>query len=322
MTLKTPLRLPTDWEPACCDSPSEINYTTEDGFRRYRDVEYAIVDGYRPLLLDLMIPADANKPAPLIIFIHGGAWLAGSKNFRSRDVDDRRPLFARLFEEGYAVATIQYRLSAEATFPAQVHDVKAATRWLRNAAPALGLDADRIGSVGESAGGYLSLFLGSNTSDPVLEGEVGMTGLSSSIAASVAWYPATRLDTLQEETLPGSPFPDHGAATSPSSLLIGVAVSEQPELARRASPITHINQATAPTLLIHGTLDQLVPHQQSIAYHEALQAEGVPSELHLIEGADHGFFGGDVDAIVDLTVAFLNARLCRGRARGTEEVHV
>lgn len=309
MSLKTPLRLPTDWEPAYCDVPSEISYTLEDGLRRYRDIEYAIVDGYRPLLLDLTVPAYEPQPVPLIVFIHGGAWLGGSKNLRSRDVDDRRALMERLFEEGYAVATVQYRLSGEATFPAQLHDVKAATRWLRSAAPALGLDADRIGSVGESAGGHLSLFLGTNTRHPGLEGDIGMTGISSSIAASVGWYPATRLDTLQEESTSGSLFPDHGAATSPSSMLIGIAVSERPDVARQASPIAHISQATAPTLLIHGTLDQLVPHQQSSAYHEALRAEGVASELHLIEKADHGFFGGDVDAIVDLTVSFLNDHL-------------
>ncbi|MFF4779851.1 MULTISPECIES: alpha/beta hydrolase fold domain-containing protein [Streptomyces] len=304
MTIKTPLRLPLDAIPPAFADAGALTPVEAGDVRRYRDVEYARLDGYRPLLLDLSIPS-THGLSPLVVLIHGGAWLGGSKNIEPPDIADFGVLQSRLLEEGIAVASIQYRLSCEATFPAQLHDVKAAIRWLRNAAPALGIDPERIASLGASAGGHLAVFLGTNTTATDLEGTVGLTGPSSAVCASVGWYPPTRLDTMQAESMPGTPFTAHSAPDSPESRLIGHAVSERPDLARHASPISHVSGATAPTLLVHGTLDQVVPHEQSVAHHGALDEAGVPNRLELVEGADHGFFGGDVDAIVETTVAFL-----------------
>lgn len=313
MTIKTPLRVPIDGVPPAFVDPAALTPVEADGVRWLRDVEYALIPGYRPLLLDLSIP-NAHGPVPLVVLIHGGAWLGGTKNIELGGLDDFGAVRARLHEEGFAVAAVQYRLSGEAAFPAQLHDIKAAIRWLRTAAPAVGIDPGRIASLGASAGGHLAVFLGTNTTVPELEGTVGLTGTSSAVTASVGWYPPTRLDTMESESIPGTPFTAHSAADSPESRLIGHTVGERPDLARYASPIAHVNDATAPTLLVHGTLDQVVPHQQSIAYHGALDEAGVPNKLELVEGADHGFFGGDIDAIIDTTVAFLLDQLATVQA--------
>ena len=308
MTIKTPLRVPLDGLPGAFADPGALTPVETGAVRRFRDVEYARIDGYRPLLLDLSVPS-AQGPPPLVVLIHGGAWLAGTKNIEPHDIADFWVLQSCLLEEQFAVASIQYRLSGEAPFPAQLHDVKAAIRWLRNAAGPLGFDPDRIASLGASAGGHLALFLGTNTTAMDLEGAVGLTGPSSAVCASVGWYPPTRLDTMEAESMPGTPFAAHNAPDSPESRLIGHAVGERPDLARHASPIAHISGATAPTLLVHGRLDQMVPHQQSVAHHGVLDEAGVPNRLELVEGADHGFFGGDVDAIINTTVAFLREHL-------------
>jgi len=309
MTIKTPPRFPVNGMPPAFADAAALTPAEENGIRWFRDLEYAAIPGYRPLLLDLSVPVDQQAPVPLAVLIHGGAWLGGSKTVRPGDLGDYATLWPRLLREGFAVAAIQYRLSGEAVFPAQLHDVKAAVRWLRSAARFLGIDPDRIGTVGESAGGHLSVFLGTNVAAPDLEGAVGLTGPSSAVAASVGWYPPTRLDTMESESIPGTPFTGHSTPDSPESRLIGRAVADRPDLARKASPIAHISEVTAPTLLIHGTLDQLVPYQQSIAYHEALDRAGIPSKLKLVEGADHCFFGGDVVAIIDTTVEFLRDQL-------------
>ena len=296
MSVKTPSSFPLDYQPALYDDPTKVHPTTDNGMRWYRDVQYAMVPGYRPLLLDLSVP-DSPTPPPLVVIIHGGMWLQGSHKPMPGDFTDYHLLWPRLLDAGFAVASTQYRHSKEAQFPAQVNDVKAAVRWLRAASTTLGYDGKRIGTVGDSAGGHLSLFLGTNTADPILEGTVGLTCTPSSVTAAVSWYGPTCLDAM------------HLAADSPESSLIGATIAEHPDLARAASPITHISTASAPTLLIHGRCDLLIPHQQSIAYHEALQALGVRSQLHLIDGADHCFFGADIDSIIATTVTFLSDEL-------------
>lgn len=318
MTLKTPLRIPTDVPPPMFDDPLMVTPIHEQGIIAYRNVAFARIPGYRPLLLDLIVPPGPRRPIPLVVHVHGGAWLAGTKRILPTDFDEFHELRARLLDEGYAFASVQYRLSAEAPFPAQLHDVKAAIRWLRAAAPGIGLDPDRIGTIGASAGGHLAIFLGANTDSVDLEGAVGLTGVSSVVASSVGWYPPTRLETMQEESIPGTPFSVHSAAGSPESRLIGAPVEDRPDLARAASPIAHITGATAPTLLIHGTCDQMVPHQQSIGYRAALEAAGITNELHLIDGADHCFFGGDMAPILDTTMAFLRVHLGRSERSGDE----
>lgn len=315
MGVKAPSLFPLDYRPILYDDAAPLHPTVESGTRWYRDVQYAMIPGYRPLL-DLSVP-DSAAP-PLVVIIHGGAWLQGSHKPMSGDFTDYTLLWPRLLDAGLAVASIQYRHSKEALFPAQVNDAKAAVRWLRAASATLGYDATRIGTVGDSSGGHLSLLLGTNTADPTLEGTVGLSGPSSSVTAAVSWFGHTRLDTMHLESTPGH-FHSHDPADSPESLLIGATIADHPDLARAASPIAYMSTAGAPTLLIHGRSDRLVPHQQSVAYHEALQSLGVRSHLHLVDGADHCFFGADFDSVIATTVPFLSDELTPGASASTPD---
>ena len=157
------------------------------GGTRYADIEYARVFGYRPLRLDLLLPPSPAGPVPVVVWIHGGAFLFGSRLHGP----GTGPATRALLERGIAVALVEYRFSGEALFPACLHDVKAAVRWLRRVGSHLGLDPTAIGAWGESSGGHLAAFLTLNTDDERLEGAVGVTNGSSALTAGVAWCPDT-----------------------------------------------------------------------------------------------------------------------------------
>nr|BFE80889.1 hypothetical protein GCM10020093_034900 [Planobispora longispora] len=156
------------------------------GARLLRGVEYAAPSGFRPLLLDLHLPAaEAHRPVPVVLFLHGGGWRTGSRGRFGPAFDSwRESPFDLLVRAGLAVASIDYRLSGEAVFPAQLHDGKAALRWLRSYGAGLGLDADRVVLWGESAGGHLAALLGLTAGRPELEGEVGAPGPAATVAGS------------------------------------------------------------------------------------------------------------------------------------------
>jgi len=264
----------------------------------HRDLVYARAEG-RTLLLDLYLPASARGPWPVIAWVHGGRWRMGSKeNPRARRMVDRR----------YAVASISYRLSQEATFPAQIHDCKAAVRWLRAHADEYGLDADHIGAWGASAGGHLVALLGTTGDPPVLEGGLGERAPSSRVQAVCDFFGPT--DFLRMNDLPGSM--DHDAADSPESQLIGAPIQEHPELAQRANPIRYIGPRTPPFLIVHGDADDTVILNQSQYLYRALRVPGLEATFHIVEGAGHGFRGAsqaqlaEIDALVD---AFFDTHL-------------
>lgn len=285
-------------------TPEEVGPPRPDGLAgatRYADIEFARVMGYRPLRLDLLIPPGAAGPVPVVVWIHGGAFLFGSR----REGPSTEAACRALLERGVAVAQVEYRFSGEALFPACLHDVKAAVRWLRRFGEHLGVDGDAIGVWGESAGGHLALFTALNGDDPRLDGTVGVTGCSSDVRAGVAWCPDT--DFLALGSGPeraGSPDP-----TSPEALLIGGATRERREDAAWASPVTHVHAGAAPILLVHGLEDRLLPPQQSELMHEALQAAGAPCALEWVEGADHVLFGVDRDPIAGRSADFLVGHL-------------
>src|SRR6188768_351395 len=155
--------------------------TRADGSRRFAGISYALISGYRPLQLDLWVPP-APAPPPLVVWIHGGAWLSGDRRYLPETL---RPdqLFDALLAAGLAVATVDYRLAREAPFPAQLHDVKAALRYLRAFAAELGVDAGRAGVWGESAGGHLAALLALTAGRPDLEGDVGVPGRTGGVDA-------------------------------------------------------------------------------------------------------------------------------------------
>ncbi len=242
----------------------------------FRDLAY-VQDGHERQELDLYLPASpTEKPAPVIIWVHGGAWRAGSK--------DRCPAkrFVRL---GYAVASINYRLSQHAIFPAQIQDCKAAVRWLRAHAKQYNLDPKRFGVWGASAGGHLVAMLG--TAGDVKEFDVGAhLDRSSRVQAVCDYFGPT--DFTKMNDFPGRM--DHDAADSPESKLIGGPIQENAEKVERANPITYVTKDDPPFLIVHGDKDPLVPHNQSELLLAALKKANVKAKLHTVKDGGHGGF--------------------------------
>ncbi|BCJ45863.1 hypothetical protein GCM10010168_57170 [Actinoplanes ianthinogenes] len=263
-----------------------------------RDAVVAEVPGFRPLTLDLFRPVAAERPSPLLIWIHGGAWLFGSN--KSDGPLAPGNITTRSLAAGFAVARVTYRFSREACFPAQLHDVKAAVRWLRKYAAELGLDPARFGVWGESAGGHLAslIALTGDDPDPALAGRNGIRGVSDAVQSAVVWYGPSNLPTMAAQNHPEGPH-DHDAADSPESLLIGGPVPTHPTEAVAASPVTYVSGDTPPILLMHGADDRIVPAAQSEELHDRLVALGAPATLRVIPGADHCFTGVDLAPLVD-----------------------
>jgi acetyl esterase/lipase len=244
------------------------------------DLRYARVKG-TDLLLDLYLPARRpQRPLPLVVFIHGGAWRKGSKW-------DGAHLAPRMVRRGFAYASMTYRLSQAAIFPAQIEDAKAAIRFLRANAREHRIDPERVGVWGESAGGHLCALLGTAGHARDLDRSGGNVRVSSRVQAVCDCYGPTDFLQMDAHALPGSDtrFAD---ADSPTSRLVGAPIETVPELCAHANPVTYIRRDDCPPFLIlHGAADNRVPPHQSVLLHEALVAAGVDSTLRLIEGAGH-----------------------------------
>ncbi len=232
------------------------------GVRVRWNLEFAKVDG-ESLRLDLFVPEGAGVKPPLLVWIHGGGWTRGSKS-------NVKAAIGQLKSDGYAVASIEYRLEGLKSHPKQIHDCKGAIRWLRANAEKYGYDATRVGVGGGSAGGHLALLLGLSAGVEGVEGEVGGNlDQSSRIQAIVDIYGPSDLETMTREKRRDPNF---------------VA----PEDLRPASPILHLTKDDPPVLIFHGDQDKLVPVSQSRILHEKYQEMGLESSLHIIEGAGHG----------------------------------
>ena len=249
----------------------------------------------RDLMLDLFLPEKVSNP-PLVVFIHGGGWQNGSyKGCKMKWLTD----------EGFAVASIGYRLTDEAVFPAQIHDCKAAVRWLRSRASIYGFDASRIAVAGTSAGGHLAALMGTSGDVPELEGSVGNDShVSSRVQAVVDFYGATDF-VLRSKTQPHR-------ANEPGSVvhkLLGGGADKKIELAKLASAVTHISSDDPPMLVLHGERDKTVLIDQSERIEAAYREAGLDIEFRRLPEAGHGgaefMKGGNRKAIVD----FLNRTL-------------
>jgi acetyl esterase/lipase len=259
------------------------------------------------LLLDLYRPEkheSASTPLPVVLWVYGGAFRAGSK-------DDGQTAGATwLATKGYAVAAFNYRLSQVAIFPAQIHDCKAAVRWLRAHAAKYGLDDAHIGAFGPSAGGHLSAMLGTSGGVAELEGELGNLEHSSRVQAVVDFFGPTDFLQMDAHAPPGGM--KHDPADSPESQLVGGAIQQNKDKVARANPITYVTPDDPPFLILHGDRDPLVPVHQSDLLFEALQKVRVPVIYHKIVGAGHGgpqFQSPEVRAMV---LAFLDRHLKPG----------
>ncbi len=246
------------------------------GYLAKRDVAY-VSGGTERQRLDVFFPEKSDKPVPLVVWIHGGAWSAGSK--------DRCPALP-LLEDGYAVASVTYRFSQHAVFPAQIEDCRAAIRWLRAHAAELNIDPERIGAWGSSAGGHLVALLGV-TGDKTEWDKGENLDQSARVQAVVNWFGPADLLTMGAQSSADSRI-RHDDANSPESRLVGGAVQEQKEKSRAASPVTYATKDDAPMLLMHGDRDQLVPHAQSIELRDALQKAGAEAKLQTLPDSGHG----------------------------------
>ncbi len=242
---------------------------------RHIGLPYLRFDQARDLRLDLYLPR-TEHPAPLLVWIHGGAWMHGDKS---------DPPVLPMVDEGWALASIQYHFSHEALFPAQIHQCKAAIRWLRAQAARFGFNAERIGVLGASAGGHLAALLGTSNGQAALEGDLGEhRDLSSSVQAVVDLFGPT--DFMR---LPDHPSDlDHTAPDSPEGLLLGGAVADHPVRVAMANPITWISDDTCPFLILHGRADMIIPWQQSRLLADALADNGSHVEFKLLGQAGHG----------------------------------
>ncbi|WP_168220649.1 alpha/beta hydrolase [Streptomyces sp. RFCAC02] len=261
------------------------------GHRVHRDIAYAAPAG-RGHLLDLYVPASGGGPFPLVVFQAGSA-------FRSDDTKggpppgtagDDEPLSAaslarRWTPHGYAVAGLNVRSSAQAPFPAQVHDVKAALRHLRANAGRLGLDPGRFATMGTSSGGWVATMAGVTSGDPRFEGGLGDAGHSSAVQAVIDLYGPTDFLAMDAHRPPGGQ--EHDPADSPESALMGFPIRTRPDAVREANPAAHVTAGSPPIWIAHGTDDPYVPAHQSELLFAAYEAAGATATLTLVPRTGH-----------------------------------
>lgn len=279
-------------------------YPAGQGGRYWPHLVFATPMGFRPLLLDLTVP-DGATPRPLVVFIHGGGWYLGTPKYSNPTLRGVA-MMERLHAAGYAVARISYRLTGEARWPTQLHDCKAAVRFLRAKADLFGLDPDRFAVLGESAGGHLSAMVALTGGDPAWDGEVGITGGSSAVKAAVNWYGVMDMVRLLQD---GDRKPPPHAGARPEELLVGAGWPDAAEAFRQASPVAHVHPSAPPFLHQHGDSDRVVPLEQAHLIHATLQEAGVTSELDVVEGGDHCFWGAVSPAIMDRALRFLDSNV-------------
>jgi acetyl esterase/lipase len=239
-------------------------------------VEYANPDSQH-LQLDLARPKSGRGPFPAVLCIHGGGFRAGARAGYDR-------LIVQLAERGYVAATASYRLAPKYPFPAAVHDVKAAVRWLRANAEKYGIDPTRIGVTGGSAGGHLAQFLGVTAGIATFDGNGGNPGVSSAVACVVNVYGPSDFTKSYGKSVD---------AAEVLPLFLGGDLTKERHRHIIASPLYWVTPAAAPTLCIHGTEDKYVNHEQAVWLIDRLKASDVEAELLTLPGAGHGFKGDD-----------------------------
>lgn len=270
------------------------------------DVTYSTLSGFRPLTLDLYLPSRAKRAisaAPAIVFVHGGGWMSGHTR-HSGAFENWPEVLASIAAKGYVVASVNYRLSAEAPSPAAEQDVKAALRWLRVHALEYGIDKQRIGIWGGSAGGQLAGLAGTScgvaTLEPVVTAAITDPLESDCVQSVVAWYGVFNFVPIVKNLTAGNPVARYlGCGNKPCS----------DDKVALASAIHFVDSSDPPFLLIHGALDKTVAASQSQEFHEALRAQGVKSELLIIPDVDHSFVGSSAESTRGASLQALKATI-------------
>jgi acetyl esterase/lipase len=251
-----------------------------EGTTEHRDLRYG--EHKERNTLDLFVPK-SDKPLPLIIWVHGGAWQGGSKAGNNPAL--------QFLAKGYAVAAINYRLSQHAIYPAQIQDCKEAVRLLRASAKKYNLEPDRFGAWGASAGGHLVALMGTTAGEKDLaRADSPRKDVSDRVQCVVDFFGPIDLTRMAAQAGPNSKL-DHDAPNSPESKLVGGPIQENKKKAATANPINFVDKDDALVLMLHGDADPLVPLGQSEIFLDALKKAGVAAELVVIKGGGHGGAG-------------------------------
>ena len=264
-----------------------------EGVAVERDIVYARI-GDRDLPLDIYIPGTAAKPMPVIIWVHGGGWKGGSKGGISRPVG--------VLSRGYALVSVEYRLSGEAIWPAQIEDCKAAVRWTRANAKAYGLDRDRIGAWGSSAGGHLVAMMGVAGDVEKFDTHREYAKTSARVQAVCDWVGPTDFTQMDAHRPQGARLV-HDDPDSPESRLVGGPIQNDPysAICADANPIHYVTNDDPPILIMHGDRDMSVPVHQSELFYKALKKAGVDATFYVVKGGGHGFRDARNDSPEDLS---------------------
>ncbi len=247
-------------------------------------------------LLDIYLPANAKGKLPLVIFVHGGGWLSNDKY---SDMGYMKSTIVEIVNSGFALASIDYRFSTEAVFPAQIQDCNRAASFLYDNADKYGLDKNRFALIGFSAGGHLASLMGLSKNNDVAGFFMPGTTKAFSLKAVVDFYGPSELILL----------PGNEDEKSPEAVLIGAAPLARPDLAKAASPVTYVDKNDPPFLILHGEKDTIVSNKQSKVLHSWLNIFKVPSELVIVKDAPH--FGAmyDVEELRNKVVSFFKKHL-------------
>jgi acetyl esterase/lipase len=247
-------------------------------------------------LLDIYLPANAKGKLPLIIFVHGGGWLSNDKY---ADMGYMKKTVAELLNSGFALASIDYRFSTQAVFPAQIQDCNRAVSFLYDNADKYGLDKNRFAIMGFSAGGHLASLLGLSKNNNIAGFFIPGTSRSFTLRGVVDYYGPADLIL----------FPGNNDINSPESILMGATAIARPDLAKAASPVTYVDKKDPPFLIIHGEKDEMVSTKQSQLLSAWLGLAGVPHELIIVKDAPHFGVMFDTDEIRNKVITFLKQRL-------------
>lgn len=268
--------------PALAQRPGQKAAELRDKMSVETDIEYAKA-GDISLQLDVLKPkAASDKPRPCIVWIHGGGWQNGNKS------SGTGRLASYVASGDFVGVSVGYRLTDKGSWPAQIHDCKAAIRWIRANAEKLGIDANKIGVWGSSAGGHLVSHLGSSGDVKEVEGDLGTTGISSRVACVVDFCGPSDFPNFQMTS----------GAQNPITKLLGGSPKEKADVAKEASPITFVSKDDPPFLIVHGTDDRTVPFSQAELLYAAQKKAGVDTTFVKIEGGGHGIGGPAVEARV------------------------
>lgn len=230
---------------------------------------YAVSHG-RQMKLDIYRPKSANGPVPVIVFTHGGGWAIGTRRIIE-------PAFVKQVKRGYALVSISYSMSDKASWPTQIHEVKAGYRWVRAHAGKFGFDPDRMIAAGGSAGAHLAL-VAALSGPGKLEGDLGETEASSDVSAVIALYPPTDLGNIHGKGRIGK----HSIEA-----LLGGRMPDKQDALMEATPSTHARADAPPVFIMHGTIDHVVPHAHATTLVDAITEAGGNAELMTLEGVAH-----------------------------------